>query len=111
MADFLPLGASSQGALEPALYLNKNAGSAALFDAADRRAGAVRDLLEALSDCKLTDHQPDALSQVARAALILLDDAADLQNAGRLACALELGAAVGGVLGKTAGTRRQGGDA
>ncbi|QQE88539.1 hypothetical protein [Azotobacter chroococcum] len=111
MADFRPLGFGSQGSLAPVLYLDTSASSAALLDAADRRTGAVRDLLEALGDCKLSDHQPAALSQVARAALLLLDDAADLQNAARLAHAAELGAAVGGIAGKTAGTRRQGGNA
>lgn len=105
MADFHPLGMGSQGSFAPVLYLNKNASSAALFDAADRRTGAVRDLLEALSDCKLSDHQPAALSQVARAALLLLDDAADLQNAARVAHSAELGAVVGSMVGKTIAER------
>lgn len=107
MTDFLPLGCGSQGSLEPVLYLNKNAGSAALLDAADRRTGAVRDLLEALRDCKLSEHQPDAMSQVVRTALLLLDDAADLQNAARVAHSVELGTLVGSMAGKTLVKRNQ----
>lgn len=93
MADFLPLGPGSQGSLAPVLYLDSSASPAVLFDAAERRASAVRDLLDALADCKLIDHQPDALSQVARAAALLLADADDLQCAARRQMARQGGAA------------------
>ncbi|MOA41337.1 hypothetical protein D3C78_1632860 [compost metagenome] len=69
--------------MEPVLFLDNSASPAALFDAAERRVDAVRDLLEALSDCRTEDHQPNALAQVARAAALLLADAEDLQMAAR----------------------------
>ncbi len=83
MADFLPLGPGSQGSRDPVLYFDSSASPCTLFDAAERRVDAVRDLLEALSDCRTQDHQPAALAQVARAAALLLSDAEDLQIAAR----------------------------
>lgn len=82
--DFIPLGSESQGSIvDPVLFLNSSASAADLLDAAERRTGAVRELLDALSDCQLDEHQPDALSKVARVAALLLSDAEDLQGAAR----------------------------
>lgn len=83
MAEFLPFGPGSQGGRDPVLFFDNSASPCALFDAAERRVDAVRDLLDALSDCRTNDHQPDALAQVARAAALLLSDAEDLQIAAR----------------------------
>lgn len=80
---FQPLSDASQGSTVATLYLDASACPLALLDAAERRVGAVTDLLDVLSTASLEAGAPSALADVADALALLLADASDLQQAAR----------------------------
>lgn len=81
MRNFKPLESGSQGVHGDVLFLDADASCKKLIDAADWRLSAVRGLLGVIA-CSTTD-DPDrgALANVARAILLLTDDAAALYAA------------------------------
>ena len=80
---FRPLSSASQGSTVATLYLDASACPLALLDAAERRVGAVTDLLDVLSIASLEAGAPTVLADVAGALSLLLADANDLQQAAR----------------------------